>query len=132
MLNKKDLKLYLSLILWSLIPSVYLLVRMNIVSLNNVDLNILGQMEWFDLIDEIIATTLLVPLYSLLKKDDTNRNGTALIISIVIYFLFALLVALRISTITRIMNAENATNYLLLQTAALLFDFIIFINKTFN
>ena len=124
MLNKKDLKLYLSLILWSLIPSVYLLVRMNIVSLNNVDLNILGQMEWFDLIDEIIATTLLVPLYSLLKKDDTNRNGTALIISIVIYFLFALLVALRISTITRIMNAENATNYLLLQTAALLFDFI--------
>ena len=124
MLNKKDLKLYLSLILWSLIPSVYLLVRMNIVSLNNVDLNILGQMEWFDLIDEIIATTLFVPLYSLLKRDDTNRNGTALIISIVIYFLFALLVALRISTITRIMNAENATNYLLLQTAALLFDFI--------
>ena len=124
MLNKKDLKLYLSLILWSLIPSIYLLVRMNIVSLNRVDLNVLGQMEWFDLIDEIIATTLLVPLYSLLKKDDTDRNGTALIISFVIYFLFALLVALRISTITKIMNAENATNYLLLQTAALLFDFI--------
>jgi hypothetical protein len=124
MTSRKDLKLYLSLILWSLIPSIYLLVRMNIVSLNSVDLNILGQMEWFDLIDEIIATTLLVPLYSLLKKDDTNRNGTALIISFVIYFLFALLVALRISTITRIMNAENATKYLLLQTLALLFDFI--------
>ena len=124
MLNKKDLKLYLSLILWSLIPSIYLLVRMNIVSLNRVDLNVLGQMEWFDLIDEIIATTLLVPLYSLLKKDDTDRNGTALIISFVIYFLFALLVALRISTITKIMNAENATKYLLLQTVALLFDFI--------
>lgn len=124
MLNKKDLKLYLSLILWSLIPSIYLLVRMNIVSLNSVDLNILGQMEWFDLIDEIIATTLLVPLYSLLKKDDTDRNGTALIIAFVIYFLFALFVALRISTITKIMNAENATKYLLLQTVALLFDFI--------
>lgn len=124
MLNKKDLKLYLTLILWSLIPSIYLLVRMNIVSLNSVDLNILGQMEWFDLIDEIIATTLLVPLYSLLKKDDTDRNGTALIISFVIYFSFALLVALRISTVTKIMRAENTTKYLLLQTAALLFDFI--------
>ena len=123
MTNKKDLKLYLSLILWSIIPSIYLLIRMNIVTLNSVDLNILGQMEWFDLMDEIIATTLLVPLYSLLKKDDTNRNGTAMIISFAIYFLFTLLVVLRISTITRIMNAENATKYLLLQTIALLFDF---------
>ena len=45
MVNKKDLKLYLSLILWSLLPSIYLLVRMKIVAINNVDINILGQME---------------------------------------------------------------------------------------
>ena len=42
--NKNDIKMFLTLILWMLLPSVYLLVRMNIVSVNNVDINILGQM----------------------------------------------------------------------------------------
>ncbi|MBR3543467.1 MAG: hypothetical protein IKN82_07235 [Treponema sp.] len=62
-MNKKDFKLFLSLTLWALAPSIYMLIRMNIVSINSVDINILGQMEWFDLIDEIIVTTLTVPLY---------------------------------------------------------------------
>ena len=56
MQKKKDIKNFFALCLWMLIPSVYLLIRMNIVSVHNVDINILGQMEWFDLIDEIITT----------------------------------------------------------------------------
>lgn len=47
MQKKSDIKTFLSLVLWTLIPSVYLLIRMNIVSVNQVDINILGQMEWF-------------------------------------------------------------------------------------
>ena len=50
MQKKKDIKNYFALCLWMLIPSVYLLIRMNIISVHNVDINILGQMEWFDLI----------------------------------------------------------------------------------
>lgn len=42
MISKKDYKLFLILILWTLIPSIYLLVRMNIVSISNVDINVLG------------------------------------------------------------------------------------------
>lgn len=60
----KDLKLFLSLVVWMLVPSIYMLVRIKIVSINNVDINILGQLEWFDLIDEVITTMLIVPLYS--------------------------------------------------------------------
>lgn len=44
-MNKKDFKLFLSLTLWALAPSIYMLIRMNIVSINSVDINILGQME---------------------------------------------------------------------------------------
>lgn len=65
---KNDLKLIFSLMVWMIIPSIYLLIRMNIVAVNSVDINILGQMEWFDLIDEVITTVLVVPLYSLLSK----------------------------------------------------------------
>ena len=56
MQKKNDIKILLALCLWTLMQSVYLLIRMNIVSVNNVDINILGQIEWFDLIDEIITT----------------------------------------------------------------------------
>ncbi len=44
MQRKNDIKVFLSLILWMLIPSIYLLIRMNMVSVNHVDINILGQM----------------------------------------------------------------------------------------
>ena len=126
MVNRIDLKLYLTLMLWALVPSVYLLVRMNIVSINNVEINILGQMEWFDLIDEVIVTTLIVPLYYLLKKDknDKSKNGMAFIISIGIYLLFTIIIIMRIRNIVSIMNAEYATEYLLLQSIALFIDFI--------
>ena len=126
MVNKKDLKLYLSLILWSLLPSIYLLVRMKIVAINNVDINILGQMEWFDLIDEIITTMLIVPLYSVLKphKSDASKVGLAFIISFLIYTAFTILIASKVSTISKFMQAEYATSYLFLQSFSMLIQFI--------
>ena len=71
-MNKKDIKLFISLLIWMLIPSIYNVIRMGIISINQVDINILGQMEWFDLIDEILVTTLTVPLFSLLKPNTSS------------------------------------------------------------
>ena len=123
---KNDLKLLISLIVWMLIPSIYLLVRMNIVSVNDVDINVLGQMEWFDLIDEVITTMLIVPLYFLLSKEKSKyKNGIAFLTSFIIYLFFTIIVALHITSITRFMNAEYAKEYLLLQTASLMFSFIL-------
>ena len=126
-MRKNDLKLYFTLIAWALVPAIYLLFRMNIISINNVDINILGQMEWFDLIDEIFVTILIVPLYKILKNDGRNnkyKNGTAFLIAFLIYMFFAILIAIRVKNITRIMNAENAERYLFLQTISLTIDFI--------
>lgn len=126
MLDKKDIKLYLSLILWSLLPSIYLLIRMKIVSINNADINILGQMEWFDLIDEIITTMLIVPLYSVLKphKADASKVGFAFAVSFLLYFVFTIIIATKISTITKFMQAEYATSYLFFQSFSMLIQFI--------
>lgn len=123
---KSDLKLLISLVVWMLIPSIYLLVRMNIVSVNNVDINILGQMEWFDLMDEVITTMLIVPLYSLLSKEKSKyMNGIAFLTSVLIYLFFTIMIVRHITGITRFMNAEYAKEYLLLQSISLVFSFVL-------
>jgi len=125
-MERKDYKLFLSLVLWALVPSVYLLIRMNIVSINNVDINILGQMEWFDLIDEIIVTTLTVPLYYLLKptKTDKYKNAFAFFVSFGIYAAFTVVISLFVGNIAEFMNAEYATRFLFLQSFSMLIAFI--------
>lgn len=123
---KKDFKLFLSLMLWSLVPSIYMLLRLNIVTINNVDINVLGQLEWFDLIDEIIVTTLTVPLYSLLKKEKSSsyKNGIAFLLSFFVYLIFTIIVIFNVQSISRIMSAEFATEYLFLQSIVMLVSYI--------
>ncbi|MDE6700017.1 MAG: hypothetical protein K2K10_03245, partial [Acetatifactor sp.] len=132
MQKKSDIKTFLSLCLWMLVPFVYLLIRMNIVSVNNVDINILGQMEWFDLIDEIITTAFITPLYYLLKDKDSRKNGFSFIVSFGVYFLFTVIISLYIGNISAFMNAEYAKEYLLLQSVSMLIAFIgVFVNLLF-
>ncbi len=132
MQKKNDIKIFFSLILWMLMPSVYLLVRMNIVSVNQIDINILGQMEWFDLIDEIITTAFITPLYYLLKNKDSRRNGFSFIVSFGVYFLFTIVLSLYIGNISAFMNAEYAEKYLFMQSISMLIAFIgVFVNLLF-
>lgn len=125
-MEKKDYKLFLSLFLWMIIPSIYNVIRMGIISMNQVDINILGQMEWFDLIDEILVTALTVPLFSLLKSSVTSKekNGIAFIMAFSVYTIFALIVSKYVSNISEFMNARFASEYLKLQTFSLLIGFI--------
>ena len=125
-IERKDFKLFLSLFFWILIPSIYNIVRMNIISINQVDINILGQMEWFDLINETLCAFLIIPLFSLLKPDISlkQKNGLAFIISFSIYTIFAFIISLYVSNISEFMNAKFASQYLKLQTFSLLISFI--------
>lgn len=132
MQKKNDLKILLALCLWMLMPSVYLIIRMNIVSVNNVDINILGQMEWFDLIDEIITTAFITPLYYLLKSQDPKKNGFSFLLSFGVYLGFTVIISLYIGNISAFMNAEYAQKYLLMQSVSMLIAFIgVFVNLLF-
>lgn len=124
--NKSDIKLFFSLFGWALVPSIYLLVKMHIIAFNNVDINILGQLEWFDLIDETIVTVLTVPLYYLLKPEKTNinKNGSVFCISFLVYMIFTMIVVYNISKITTFMNSANSIQYLSLEAVSLLIGFI--------
>ena len=132
MQKKNDIKIFGALCLWTLMPSVYLLIRMNIVSVNHVDINILGQMEWFDLIDEIIITAFITPLYYLLKDRDSKKNGFSFILSFGVYFLFTVILSMYIGNISAFMNAEYAEKYLFMQSISMLIAFIgVFVNLLF-
>lgn len=123
MQKKEDMKLFFALVIWMLVPSIYLAVRMHIVSVNDVNVNILGQMEWFDLIDEILVTTLLTPLYLLLKARKASMNGFAFCVSCGIYTVFSFIVSVYVGSIAEFMHAEYAKQFLAMQLVSMVVGF---------
>ncbi len=89
--------MYLALCLLALVPAIYQTVVTKLITsyANPGALDIVGQMEWFDLIDETICAFLIVPMYSVLskayKKENFNRVVFKLgIIVVSLYALFSL------------------------------------------
>ena len=87
--------MYLALCLLALVPAVYQTVITKLITsfANPGALDIVGQMEWFDLIDETICAFLIVPMYSVLskahKREDFNKVVFKLgIIVVGLYALF--------------------------------------------
>lgn len=92
-----DWKMYLALCLLALVPAIYQTVVTKLITsfTSPGSLDIVGQMEWFDLIDETICAFLIVPMYSVLskayKRDDFNKVVFKLgIIVVGVYALFSL------------------------------------------
>ena len=89
-----DWKMYLALCLLALVPAIYQTVITKLITVNTNPgaLDIVGQMEWFDLIDETICAFLIVPMYSVLSKayKKENFNQVVLKLGIVVVGLYAL------------------------------------------
>lgn len=92
-----DWKMYLALCLLALVPAIYQTVVTKLITsfTSPGSLDIVGQMEWFDLIDETICAFLIIPMYSVLskayKRDDFNIVVFKLgIIVVGLYALFSL------------------------------------------
>lgn len=71
-----DWKMYLALCLLALVPAIYQTVITKLITsfTNPGSLDVVGQMEWFDLIDETICAFLIVPMYSVLSKARKGEN----------------------------------------------------------
>ena len=94
--KKFDWKMYLALCLLALVPAIYQTVVTKLITINTNPgaLDIVGQMEWFDLIDETICAFLIVPMYSVLSKAYKKENFDKVvfklgIIVVVLYALFS-------------------------------------------
>lgn len=54
--KKFNWNLYLSLLCLAFIPTVYETIKIFFINTSSTSLDVLSQMEWFDLIDEILVT----------------------------------------------------------------------------
>lgn len=139
-------RLFAALCALALIPAIYQTIKTFIVSTNvgNSAFNIIGQMEWFDLINETLQAFLIIPLYSilnkLLKHDEENfakhtfKTG---LIAFSVYTLFSIGVLIYGSVLIRAMNPKKfdlmtANHYLQLETIAFMIGIIVsFVNIVF-
>lgn len=147
----KDLKLFnwklwVALCALSLVPAIYQTIRTFLLSTttsaNGID--IVGQMEWYDLIDETLKAFLIVPLYFILNKfftkskEDFNKViFKSLVVVFVLYVLFNVGVLIYGYNLIKFMNPETTDvsavkKYLGLETLAFMIGIIpSFINVAF-
>ncbi len=138
--NTKSFKwsLWISLCASALVPAIYQTIRTAIVStqVSASGIDIIGQMEWFDLIDETIKAFLIIPLYSLFNKAIKENKESmpkvvfkALIIVIFLYSIFSLIVLFYGTYLISFMNQEEmdisaVSTYLRLETIAFMVGII--------
>ena len=131
-----DWKMYLALCLLALVPAIYQTVITKLITsyTSPGSLDIVGQMEWFDLIDETICAFLIVPMYSVLskayKKDNFNKVVFKLgLIVVVLYALFSIGTFFYGINLVSYMNPNEidiaaAYRYLSLETVAFMIGII--------
>ena len=135
-LKSFDWKMYLALCLLALVPAIYqtVITRLITTTTNPGSLDIVGQMEWFDLIDETICAFLIIPMYTILSKahktDHFNKTVFKLgIIIIAAYSLFSIAVLIWGINLVSFMNPNEidvvaAYRYLSLETIAFMIGII--------
>ncbi len=145
-LKQFNWRLWIALCALALIPAVYQTVKTFLISSNGEAevFNIIGQMEWFDLINETLQAFLIVPLYSILNKifksqkeqfaESTFKTG---FVSFIIYTLFSIGVLIYGSILISAMNPNEidlatTSTYLRLETVAFMIGIIVgFVNVVF-
>ncbi|MBD5086232.1 MAG: hypothetical protein HDT32_02550 [Clostridiales bacterium] len=139
-------RLFSALCLLALIPAIYQTIKTFIISSNNQSdvFDIIGQMEWFDLINETLQAFLVIPLYSILNKifknDEENfakhtfKTG---VLTFIIYALFSIGVLIYGVVLIKAMNpneidVDTVNRYLQLETIAFMIGVIVsFVNVVF-
>lgn len=132
-------RLWLSLCALSLIPAVYQTIKTFLISSGGESgaFDVIGQMEWFDLINETLLAFLIVPLYSVLnrifKQDRVGFAGATYktgLCALILYTLFSIGVLIYGTVLIGAMNPgeidlEMTSVYLRLETVAFMMGLIV-------
>ena len=139
-------RLFAALCALALIPAIYQTIKTFIISSTSQSavFDIIGQMEWFDLINETLQAFLIIPLYSILnevfKNDGENfakhtfKTG---LLTFIIYTLFSIGVLIYGVVLIKAMNPNEidvatVNAYLQLETVAFMIGIIVsFVNVVF-
>lgn len=139
-------RLWFSLCALALIPAVYQTVKTFLISSGEQAgaFDIIGQMEWFDLINETLQAFLIVPLYSLLNRALKNHKANFAettfktgLCAFFLYTIFSLGVLIYGTVLIGAMNPDEidlalTSTYLRLETVAFMAGIIVsFANVVF-
>ncbi len=138
-LKRFNWRLWISLCALALIPAIYQTVKTLLISSGGQvgAFDIIGQMEWFDLINETLQAFLVVPLYAVLNRlfkerksefaGETFRVG---LVAFALYTLFSVGVLIYGTVLLRAMNLNEVdlsvtATYLRLETVAFMAGFAV-------
>jgi len=129
---KSDYLLLLALMVFAFVPSVNQLIVDHLISgLENNLLNIAGQIEWFDLLDETLLAFLTVPLYFVFNKVAKDheafksRINQTMILGFAIYAIVSVAIYFYAGSLVAYMNApDGSTEYLQLETIGFILSFV--------
>ncbi|WP_338101837.1 hypothetical protein [Methanolapillus millepedarum] len=129
---KAEITLLLALMLFNFIPGINQLIVDRLLSgLESNVLNIAGQIEWFDLINETLLAFLTIPLYFLFnevakdKEIFKSRIVQVFTIGFLLYLAAAIVVYLYAGSLSIYMNAPpESTLYLQMETIGFIAGFV--------
>ena len=141
-----DWKLFIALVLLSLVPAFIQTVETFVIStsVSTAGIDVIGQIEWFDLIDETIQAFLIIPLYSILnailKHNKEGFSGSVFKTGFVVfalYTIFSIVVLIYSAHLISYMNPSETdltlvNSYLSISTIAFMIGIIVsFVNVVF-
>lgn len=129
--TRKEYFLFLSLMIFSFIPSINQLVIDRLISsIGGNEFSIASQIEWFDLFNETILAFLTVPMYFVFNKAKDNiemssRINTTFIIAFILYLCISGVIYFYATNLISYMNApKESIDYLKLETFGFIIGFI--------
>lgn len=146
LLKAFDWKLFLALVFLSLVPAIIQTIETFVIStsVSTSGIDVIGQIEWFDLIDETIQAFLIIPLYSILNgilKNAKENFGSGVFktgfIAFILYTIFSIVVLIYASHLVSFMNPSEVdlslvNSYLSISTIAFMVGIVVsFVNVVF-
>lgn len=114
-LKQINYKLYFSLIIFAFIPIIYNTTRVYFIGEmpNEYSYSIASQLQWVNLIFEILQEGIILPLYFFIgevirdKKEFINRVKTGLLFTFCIYSIFSIIVIVFTEPLLKLMSATS-------------------------
>lgn len=134
-LGKIDYKLFLSLLVLGLVPTIYTTVRVFFLGQLSSEyaFSIAGQLSWVNLLYEILSEAIVLPLFFFIgkvlndKNEFANRMRTGLIVSVGAYTLLSILVITLAKPLLTLMAADKeiitaSATYIRIESVANIFS----------
>lgn len=137
-LKNIDYRMFTALLLFGLIPSVYTTFRIFVIGQlpDGWGFSIAGQMQWVNLLYEILQEALILPLFFFIgaviadKDELVNRVKTGLIFTFIIYFILSVIIFIFANQLVEFMAQDKliikeTVEYIRLETIAMIFSTLV-------